>query len=195
MNIGLTFLAQVRDAYAQKSFRQMIMAIVAGYNRQHNDDDTHGTITASGSISERSRATAMGDWTSVPWSAVTFSGSGSMTWSTVSTNLTGIGIGYTLLGSTMLLAWSFVGTSVKGTANTNLTFKISNTISPVSITYGTFHYNNNGTFGIGRCSVAPLAAGMQGLTVTLNIVSLGNWALSTQNTDTSGQFAFEVTGV
>lgn len=202
MNIGLTFLSQIQSGpvkllggWVYQSFQQMIVAVTKGYHTEHNEDDTHKTITASGSITERARTSPMGDWINVPWANISFTASGSMAWKTVAANLTGVGVSYILVGSTMTVAWNMAGTSVSGTPSTLLYFTVSSTISPVTTTCGTFHYNNNGTFGVGRCTVAPLSAGMQGLRIGLNLVNMGNWSASVQNTDAVGQFSFEVTGV
>lgn len=202
MNIGLTFLPQIQSGplkflggWVTQSFQQMIVAVTKGYHTEHNEDDTHRTITASGSITERQRTSPMGAWINVPWGNIVFAASGSMTWTVSAGNLAGVGVSYQLVGTTMTLAWNMAGTSVAGTPSTLLYFTVDQIISPVNITCGTFHYNNNGTFGVGRCTVAPLSAGMQGLRIGLNLVNMGNWSASVQNTDAVGQFSFEVTGV
>lgn len=199
MNIGLTFLQQIQQGpvkllggWVYSSFMQMIVAVTKGYHTEHNEDDTHKTIHATGAISERSRSVAQGVWIDVPYGDVTFTGSTSTGW-TVSRG-SFISLAYMLIGTTMTLAWSFSASSVSGTPSV-LYFTFSDSITPTRTINAVHHYNNNGTRAVGRCTMAPIPAGMQGLRVALYLVNLGNWATSTQNTDSTGQFSFEVSGV
>lgn len=198
MNIGLTFLQQIQQGpvkllggWVYQSFMQMIVAVTKAYHTEHNEDDTHSTIHATGAISERSRSTAQGVWIDVPYGDITFTSS-SGTWAVGRGSF--INLSYMLIGTTMLLSFNFSASSVGGTPAT-LYFAWSDTITPTRTVNGVFHYNNNGTRAIGRCTMAPIPAGMRGLRVALSLVNLGNWASSTQNTDATGQFAFEVSGI
>lgn len=198
MRIGLTFLQQIQQGpikllggWVAQSFQQMIVAVTQGYHVEHNEDDTHRTIHATGSISERSRSTAQGVWVDVPYGDITFTSSAG-TWTVNRGSF--ISLSYMLIGTTMLLSWNFAASSVGGTPAT-LYFSWSDNITPTRTVNGVYHYNNNGTRAIGRCTMAPIPAGMRGLRVGLSLVNLGNWASSVQNTDATGQFAFEVNGI
>lgn len=199
MNIGLTFLNQIQQGplrllggWVYQSFMQMIVAVTRGYHTEHNENDTHSTIHASGSISERSRSTPQGVWIDVAYGDVTFSGGPSGSWTVSRANF--VSMAYMLVGTTMVLSWEFTGTSVSGTPSV-LYFSFSDNIIPTRTVNSVFHYNNNGTRAVGRSTMAPIPAGMRGLRVALYLVNLGNWAASTQATDAAGQFAFEVSGV
>lgn len=198
MNIGLTFLQQIQQGplkllggWVYQSFMQMIVAVTKSYHVEHNEDDSHRTIHASGTISERSRATAQGVWIDVPYGNVLFAASTGAGWTVSQANV--VSLAYMLVGATMTLAWNFAGTTVTATPSV-LYFTFSDMITPTRTVNSVFHYSNNGTRAIGRCSIAPIPAGMQGLRVALYLVNLGNWAASAQNTDTTGQFSFEVSG-
>lgn len=195
MNVGLPFVGQVQNAtltevvgWVYTALKAIVTSITTGYHTQHNVNDTHKAITSTGSITERSRAVAQGVWINVSLHGVTFSNG----WSVSPTSF--VGLAYTLIGTTMLLSWNFAGTSIGDTPAT-LTFTIGSVIAPTRVVHVPFHYNDNGTYAVGRATVSPILTGVQGLRVTLYKVNFASWSASSLNTDVSGQIACEVSGV
>jgi len=83
----------------------LVATIGAGYHTEHNLDDTHKTITASGSISEHGRRTPLGEWIPLPFSTLAFVGLGTMTWTVSPTLAT---IKYMVVGKTVFLVFNIV---------------------------------------------------------------------------------------
>lgn len=85
---------------------QVSSNISSAFHTEHNADNTHSTIHASGSISERKRTTPMGEWINVPFNTTDFSVAGAgNSWvpATVAPGATFFAISYTLIGKTMWL--------------------------------------------------------------------------------------------
>jgi len=218
MKIGLSFLPQIRSllipspnpeqladltsedralknggGWIAQQVQEMVSQISTSFGREHNDDDTHSTIHATGSISEYDRSVAQGVWITIPFSACTFAGSATA-WTVAASNFSGVGFAYTLVGKTMTLAWNFQSTSVTaGNATLNVTINLGG-IHQTQQIFGTFHYSDNGTFGCGLCQVKGATA--TAFTLTLSLVNPGaNWAASVSNTDVRGQITFEIAGI
>jgi hypothetical protein len=216
MKIGLSFINQISNLLIPKAdpiamadlsaqeradqngggwiasqIRELVAQVAAGYHTQHNDDDTHKTITATGAISERSRTTPMGEWISVALDASRFSGSGSMTWTPAPVN--GNGLAYMLVGKTMFVRWNLL-TSVGGVASTVLNLKVHDTFRPASgiTTQVPFNYGDNGTTGTGNVVINPYTTGNGVLLQFTHLPNTTNWALSTANTSLVGEVFFEV---
>ena len=116
MNLGLSYLSQIKDGssdalgFVRQTIQQLITNIGQGYHKQHNANDTHGTITATGSISERGRTAAMGVWTSLMFLASYYTASAS-TWTvTASQQVT---LKYMLIGTTLFVTF-YINTSTLG---------------------------------------------------------------------------------
>lgn len=110
MNFSNSLAAQIKalpgGSFVSDTFDRLMHAITAGYTVQHNDDDTHATITATGSVSERGRAVPMGEWIFPTFDATRFTVSGaSNTWVVPAPDPgnTFYAVAYTLIGKTMLL--------------------------------------------------------------------------------------------
>ena len=161
--------------------------IVGGYNTQHNSDDTHGTITASGPISERGRTTPMGEWTDIPLAASQFTGAGTMTWTVPDS--TSYKLSYTLIGNTMTLGFVLLNTTVGVGGSTPLRIKLPLGLLGVRYTDCLYYYSDNGgayTVGIAETTLnVPYLDLYQVPTGTL-------WTASTALTSVRGTATFEV---
>lgn len=188
MNLGLAFLAQISDEFARRTIDQLTRNIGGGYHMQHNANDTHGTITASGSISERLRTVAMGAWTAVAFAAANFTATGT-TWTVTATQQ--VTLKYMLIGTTLFVTF-YINTSTVGAATANLLLTLPLNASATVTAYGTCSYNDNGTKGTGVIKVAPGTTSPQ-LTLMTNVAASVNWTNSAALT-IAGSIAFEVTG-
>jgi hypothetical protein len=79
-------------------------------------------IKRDGSLFERERTTAIGEWINVPYSAANFSASGSMTWTVDSSDQ--VTYAYTLIGKTLIFSFLINSTTVGGTTDLYLQVKI-----------------------------------------------------------------------
>lgn len=139
MNVGLPYITQIRGdeeragagnptdpthgvlnllrGFVALTFTQIVAAITAGYHREHNTDDTHSTIHATGAIYERGRTTALGTLTSLPFDASLYAGNGTMTWVPTEANTF---IRFTRVGTLMFVTFYIANTTVGGALNTQL---------------------------------------------------------------------------
>ena len=188
MNLGLSLLAQIKDGFARKTIQDFISSVNTGYHKQHNVDDTHGTITASGAISERKRAVAMGVWTPVAFNAANFTASGT-TWTVTSSEQRTLK--YMLVGTTLWVTF-YITTSAVGALSSNLFIALPLNASATVQAYSTCNYNDNGTYGTGTIFI-PTGTTSPKLQLMKNIDASVQWSSSSALT-ISGQVAFEVTG-
>lgn len=141
--------------------------------------------TFAGGIFERGRTVAMGDWIHVPFDAGNFTANGTMTWTVeVADQVT---LAYTLVGTTMILAWHIIQSSVGGTLNNQLRIAIPDGFtSAVTLSAPNIH-SNAGALPTGFATVTPGAAFVQ-----IFKADQTNYVASTNTTSTRGQIAFEV---
>jgi hypothetical protein len=208
MKIGLSFMTQIRGGddpaalgrqpdrstdrlrglagWIAMTFNQLVGAISTAYHTEHNDDDTHKTIHASGSIAERKRTTAMGDWIAVSYLATDFTASAG-TW-TVGAGDVG-SFRYMLVGTTLTVAFYLETTSVSATPAA-LYLKVPGNFKIARQIFNTFAYDDNGVLGIGVAQVAPAAPTLIGLYNDVRGTAL--WAVAVNTTAVAGQISFEV---
>lgn len=187
MNLGLSYLSQL-TGFTKQTIQQLVTKVGAGYHKQHNADDTHSTVTATGPISERGRTVAMGAWTPVPFLASRYTATGT-TWTV--TNAQQATLKYMLVGTTLFVTFYINASTVGGaTANLFITLPL-NATSTVSA-YGTCTYNDNGTYGVGTV-LAVTGQSFPQLKLMKDIGGSVNWSNSAAFT-VAGQIAFEVTG-
>lgn len=217
MRVGLDFIDQIRTlrikspnptqdqalSFEQRSanagggwiatqIQKIVSSIQAGYHSQHNEDDTHSTITASGSITERLRDLPMGEWTYLEMAASRFTGNGTMTW-TVPAFSTSY-ITYMLVGQTMFVRWNLVNTTVGGVVNTILQATIHSTLTPKFVNNGTaFAYRDNAVAGTGYCQSVRGASGSgTNIQFFINAGAATNWTASAALTAVIGELCFEL---
>ena len=211
MNTGLQFIEQIRalrikvadpvieaqsetdrvenggGGWLAQQFESTIASLGASFHKEHNTDDTHKTINASGPISERGRVTPLGVWVDVPLAAPNFSGAGAMTWTVP--NTAALSLAYTLIGMTMILEFLILGSTVGGVVGYPLQITIPNNFRAVRYVDGVYFYSDNGgPVTAGLCEVAP-----NGTFVNLYKIPTGtNWTASAAATDARGSLTFEV---
>lgn len=204
MIIGLQLLPQIRGreddgapdpgeldpvkkqgGWIAQQLSTIVASLTASYHKQHNADDTHSTITATGSITERGRALAMGEWRIVGYDATAFTGSGSLTWTvTAAQQLT---FQYTLIGKTMLLAFNFSSTTVGGVADLSLRVRLPDQFSSAHNVYNPIVLVDAGTAALG---FAVSVVGVANPQLQFNRADGANFSLGT--TSVRGMVAFDV---
>jgi hypothetical protein len=126
MRIGLSFLPQLQalpgGGWVTQTINDLVASILGGYHVEHNHDDTHSIIHATGAVYERARSVAMGAWIPIPYAASDFTASGTMTWTVAQADV--FGLTYTLIGTTMILNVYVNTSTLGGGASTDLRFKI-----------------------------------------------------------------------
>lgn len=188
MNLGLAFINQMQDGYAKRTLTQLVANIGTGYGKQHNADDTHGTVTLTGTISERKRTVPLGAWASVAFLASNFTATGT-TWTVTAAQQ--VTLKYMLIGTTLFVTF-YINTSTVGGATANLFLTLPLNASSTATAYGTCDYNDNGTYGTG---VILAATGTTSPTLRLmkNLGGSVNWSNSAALT-IAGTMAFDVSG-
>ncbi len=105
------------DVPVVETLDQVVVSVTTGYHTEHESDDRHKTIHATGSISERARTVAIGDWAPLPVALLTFSASGAMTWTVP---LPGVIVRVMRIGSTIVLNLTIPATTVGGVLGNEL---------------------------------------------------------------------------
>lgn len=140
-----------------------------------------------GTVKERARSFAMGEWTTPTFSAGNFTGNGSMTWTVAAGDVTTYA--YTVVGKKMTVLFNIVTTTVGGTPNSSLQIAIPGSFTAAKAVFSTFNYNDNGAAR--AIGVAQVAA--SGTNILLQTMTGANWTAATDNTHVQGQITFEVT--
>jgi len=213
MKIGLSFLPQIRSllipspnpeqladltsedralknggGWIAQQVQEIIAQISTSFGREHNDDDTHSTINATGTIAERGRTFPLGEMIPVPYLAGNFTGNGTMTWTVDGTDVNNLA--YAVIGKLMFLAFNISATSVGGAVNSALQIAIPSHAMSSRYGAGSYQYADNGVAGAGAWQVSP-----NGTVVQLFNAASGNWTASANNTTVVGTAIFEVTGI
>lgn len=213
MKIGLSFLPQIRSLLIQtpdpaqlaemdvdvraaktgggwiaQQISELVAQISGSFGREHNDNDTHSTITATGSISERGRTIPMGEWIPVPYNAGDFTAI-TGTWTVDAADV--LLFAYMLLGKTLFVTFNLQTTSVSATP-TSLYLKIPGNFLAKTQMWGLVSVlDNTGTYEAGVAYV--------GVNNILNQISLQrqsygstNWSTAVNATSIRGTIAFEI---
>jgi hypothetical protein len=218
MKIGLSFMPQIRALLIQspspeqlaaipaeervalvgggwiaQEFQELAAQTTAAWNREHNDDDTHSTIHATGTISERSRTVPMGEWIDIPLTQSRFTGSGTMTWTLPAAVSVQMYANYMLIGKTVFVRWNVIGMSVGGAVGLFLNLTILDSLTPATNrqTIGNFQYTDNGVVGVGQVSAQPGANGVGTFLRFIN-ATVVNWTASAGLNNSQGELFFEV---
>ena len=180
--------AQIADNRVKRVFTKLIAALAGGYHKQHNTNDTHSTITATGKISERNRSVPFGERTALSLNTAWFTAPTGSTW-TVTPASFGY-LTYALVGRLMTIDFSIVNSqvSVAAAASVRITLPVSATL--LRATYGTFAYNDNGTAGTGVLYANPDAGTGTYLQLMKDLKST-TWSVSAALT-LAGQITVEV---
>lgn len=192
MRLGTLFEAPIQalgeiGGFINQQNNALVASISTGFHREHNVDDTHSTIHASGKIYERGRVepVALGDTQPVFLKASDFTGNGTQTW-TISGTAGATEIRYALVGSQMRLDFYVTQTTVGGGANTRLLIKIPGGFYPAYQAYNLCRIVDNNVVAVGVAFVAP---GTNQIQIQRN--DSANWAASVALTSVQGQLWFE----
>ncbi len=195
MKLGSAFLEQARaraDIYAAEAIRLLTIGVETGYHKEHNVDDSHSTIRASGSIYERARtAGALGDTIAVPFRPTDYTASGAMTCTVIASNITNFS--YALIGPRMFVDFDITSFTLAGVASTAVQMAIPDgyyvkrsTLNPCAII-------DNGTRAIGLAFVTPYTGtGSLGRVIQVFRSDVANWGTGAGNNTVQGQLNFEV---
>jgi hypothetical protein len=143
-------------------------------------------IRADGSIIERQRTTALGEWTAVPYSQANFSTNSAATWTIDAADQ--VTLAYTLIGKTMILSFYFNSTSIGTPAPTELRITIpGGYVAAKSMQTATLRFFD-ATWQAGLCVVGAGAN-----YIGLQKIASGAWTASVVNNIYAiGQIAFEI---
>lgn len=199
MKLGLPWLTQIQGnvdpnqvtpttvgGWIAQTLKVLVAGIMTAYHTEHNDDDTHKTIHASGAIFEQGRTTAAGDWIEVAPTSADFSATLPLVWLVTPAQVTTWE--YMLVGHTLFLNFAITGSTESGAAGQPLTMKIPGrfTTSIEHQDFGVFEYHEGATYGVGTIIVQ---AGL----IRLYKAARANW-LGSGSLDVHGQVFFEIGG-
>jgi hypothetical protein len=189
MKADATFLEQIRAEAgpgSAEAMKRMGAAVMSAFHQEHESDNRHKIIHATGAIFERGRTvTALGDPYSIPFTPGDFTGFGTMTWTVGATDITTWA--YALSGSTMTLWFDLRATTIGGVATAAVQIKIP------SGWYAALTVSN-------ACQLldnAVAATGYIQSTINTNQLlvfrtDLAVWTASANNTRVHGQISFPV---
>lgn len=166
------------------TLRWYAAVISAAFNLEHDTETSrHSTIRATGTIAERGRMVAMGDWIDVPFGELAFTGDVS---SWVLTGPDFMSLRYTLIGHTLVYNF-FLTTASVGAGNTTLLMPLPPGFKASYAAEVPFTYSDNGTLGTG---IARISSGES--TVSLFTATGAAWSPAANTTLVSGQLLIEI---
>lgn len=149
-------------------------------------DTASNTTSLTGGYKERSRTTAMGEWTTPTFSAGDYTGGGSMTWTVAAGDV--ITAQYALIGKTIFISYVLQDTSVGGTLSTDLQLTIpGGFIAAKEVHTQGVRVSNAGAGEQGWISTNAASG-----TLLIRRESFGNWSAATNTTTIYLQMFFEV---
>lgn len=176
----------VDDLRTAQSLQAAEIGVMTSFHQEHNADDTHKVIHASGAIYERARTVAaMGEWIPIIFMPSLFTGNGAMTWTVTSGSV--VTLAYTLIGKTMVVFFDIQSSSVAGTPNSALQMTIPGGFIAKRTVDALYDLRDNATRRIGFMQV------IAGSTLlSFQREDRANLTASATATDVQGQFMFEV---
>lgn len=162
MKIGLSYAPQIQalpgGGFIAQEHQHLVAGISAGYHQEHEDDDRHKTINATGSISERGRDVPIGEWQDAPFLAGNFTGSGTMTWTQPAATAS---LRYSLIGKTVTVGFEFTGATIGGGLGGTLFARLPDeSFQPAVTRRNLYMLVDNGAFAVG---VVIVVAGTRAL--------------------------------
>ena len=142
-------------------------------------------IEAARGFRERHRAFNLGEWTTPPFTADHFSGTGAMTWSVTAENLETYA--FTLIGKTMTVSWAITGSAIAGRVDKALRVVIPGGYIPNHRVSVPIAVRCNGTHSIG---VADVSANRPDIRIYPTADRFTNFSAGTA--DICGQITFEI---
>jgi hypothetical protein len=132
-------------------------AVMAGYHVEHEGDDRHKIVHATGSISERGRTVPMGEWAPIPVGRLAFSASGTMTWTVPAA---GVVVRVMRIGTTIFLNFAIPATTVVAPLSMQLIVTLPDDTYKAAVTtrQTSLYLFDNGVLSVG---VAFILAGQR----------------------------------
>ncbi len=195
MKLGSVFLEQARtrsDSSAAEANRLLEIGVETAFHKEHNVDDSHSTIRASGSIYERARtAGALGDTIAVPFRPTDYTANGSMTCTVIASNVTNFS--YALIGPRMFVDFEIASFTLAGAASTAVQLAIPDGYYVKRTTSNPCSIIDNGTRATGIALVTPYTGtGSLGRVIQVFRSDVANWGTGAGNNAVQGQISFEV---
>lgn len=142
-------------------------------------------LACGGSVAERARTAAMGEWTTPTYAAGNFTGSASMTWGVDSGDV--LAYEYALVGKTIHVNYYLVTTTVGGTPDAYLKLNL------FGFTVAKNVNNRSGVYqGAWVNGVVEGRAGESFLRLYADTTEASNWAASTDGTYVKGTITLEI---
>ena len=185
----LTTRARVSGGgWIAETFDGLRIAIGAAWHREHNADNTHKTIHATGPVYERARTVPIGEWIHQSYTSASFTASGGASWPVTADQLKVFE--YMFAGNTMWVSFYIETSPIILAAPQALLLTMPVQSSAAHQQFGTFSYDDNGTRGTGCLTVIPGAGGTV-INLLKDLRGATTWGISA-NVTVAGQFAFEV---
>lgn len=146
--------------------------------------DRSGNTAITGTIKERGRSTALGEWTTPTYAAGDFTANGSMTWTVQAGDVTTYA--YALVGKMETVAFTIITSTVGGTPNNELMIKVPSGTAAKQV-FNAVAISDNGSLIMGFAYVN--SGGSQ---INVRRSDGANWSASTDNTIVRGQITFPI---
>ena len=188
MNTANANIGQIRKeagGYTADALTRLDAAILTGYHTEHNPDDTHKIIHATGPVFERSRTTALGDPIAIPFVPGDFTANAAMTWTVGAGDITTWS--YTLIGTRMIVDCVIQNTTVGGAVAQILQMKIPGGWYAAASAFNPIYALDN----------AVASSVVASVLINTNIIRLirldaANWTAAAAATSVYGQLGFPI---
>lgn len=183
MRLPTTLISNWQDAV-----RELGIATMANYHAEHNDDDTHSIIHATGAIYERGRLAAngaMGETITPPFRPTDFTGFGTMTWTVTAAMVTTYV--YYRIGDRMIVSFDLRNTTVVAVTTAALQILIPLGLYAKLAEANSCRLLDNGVVGAAFASTA-----MDSTLITIQREDGAAFTAAATNTSVKGQIDFKV---
>jgi hypothetical protein len=172
--------------YLVEAITTILLSVTTAYHVEHEVDDRHKTIHATGSIFERGRTvTALGDPYDVPFVPAHFTGFGAQTWTVDAGDV--VTWAYTLSGSTMTLWFDLRTTAVGGTPSAGLVLTIPDGWYAARVVRNPVYLIDNGVAATGY-----VLSALNSNRLTILRTDAANFTASAGTTNVAGLISFPV---
>jgi hypothetical protein len=151
-------------------------------------------VQSDGSIRERGRAAALGDWTNVPFNAADYTGSGSMTWPVIAGNVALFR--YAIAGKTAFVQMDITGAVLGGTASSALRVALPAAITPggtgaQQLVLPAWIQTQASSLATGAVGIVVITGGVARIDFYCTPLTNTNWTLAVAPR-VNGSFAFQI---
>lgn len=191
MKAGSPFIEQVREeagGFAAESLKQLEAAVMTGYHTEHNANDTHSIIHATGAIYERGRVAptmpAMGEFFSLFRKVTDFTGFGTMTWTVTAVGI--ITYGFTVIGDTMTVIFDIRASTIVAVTTAAVQIRIPLSMVAAHARTNPVRIVDNGVGATGYAQTA-----MDSSFISIFRTDGVAWTASAANTNVQGEVSFK----